>query len=653
MPRVRPRLTAAVVVVLGLVPMVAAVLPTGMARAQDDLMGEIKTIASVRFEGRHRVSARELRSVIKTRSPSIWPWRDRPVLRADFLRSDTLAIRDRYRLHGFLDASVGVGIASTRDSGRMAVIFLIREGPQTRVARVDFAGVRSYPENQLRRRLLTKPGEPFDPFALQLDTLRISELYQERGFRPWVVARAWRGDGADSVRARVEFEVDEGNRFRVGDLFVIHNPRAVEERLIRRELLLRTGDFYRRSFMVRSWERLYDTGLFSQVQISPIVDSERDSIDFQVSVRERKPRWLDAGIGSGTAERYRITSQWGHRNLLGVGLQGALGARLAANGSGQFLLARGEASLLAPWIFGRRIRGVVTPFYERADDRTDPDWLRAQHFRGVRFELRRELNRFSRLVLTQDNTWVLQSLTQFADSLHPDTIAAKKAAVVPSYSTHSISLGGHWDYRDNPFNPLTGSYHAATIEVAGGPLQGTSSFRKISAVSSWYTPVGGWVLATRIQAGVMEPTGSASPFSPPGDEDPTVARVPPEDRFRAGGVNSIRGYGDNRIPPRGGLAMIVANAELRIPVAGPLGIEAYLDLGNVWARPEYLKGSDFVPSINRVPLDAGDVRYVVGIGPRLNLPIGPVRFDATWGLRPPQGGEERFLGFQFAIGPSF
>jgi outer membrane protein assembly factor BamA len=389
------------------------------------------------------------------------------------------------------------------------------------------------------------------------------------------------------------------------------------------------------------------------------VDSERDSIDFQISVRERKPRWLDAGIGSGTAERYRIIGEWGHRNLFRRGLQGALGARLAANGSGQFLLARGEASLLAPWMFGRRIRGVVTPFYERADDRTDPKWLNEQHFRGVRFELRRELNRFSRLVLTQDNVWVRQSLTQFADTLHPDTVAAKKASIVPNYSTHSIALGGEWDYRDNPFNPLNGSYHAATIEVAGGPLQGTSSFRKISAVSSWYMPVRGWVLATRIHAGVMEPTGTAPAFSPPGtgdiDVDPTVARVPSEDRFKAGGVNSIRGYGDNRIPPGGGLAMIVANAELRIPVAGPLGIEAYLDLGNVWARPEYLKGSDFVPSINRTPLDANDVRYVVGIGPRLNLPIGPVRFDMTWGLRPPpqQGGDDRFLGFQFAIGPSF
>jgi outer membrane protein assembly factor BamA len=461
------------VVVVGLTMPAAALMP-GTARAQDDLMGEIKTVASVRFEGRRRVSARELRSVIKTRSPSIWPWRDRPVVRADFLRSDTLAIRDRYRLHGFLDASVGVVIASTRDSGRVAVTFLIREGPQTRVARVEFPGVRSYPENQLRRRLITRPGEPFDPFALQLDTLRISELYQERGFRPWVVARAWRGEGADSVRARVEFEVDEGNRYRVGQVYVhTGDPRPrVAEPLLRRELMLRPGDFYRRSFMIRSWERLYDTGLFSQVQISPIVDSERDSIDFQISVRERKPRWVDAGVGSGTAERYRVIGEWGHRNLLGRGLQGAFGARLAANGSGQFLLARGEASLLAPWMFGRRIRGVMTPFYERADDRTDPAWLVAQHLRGVRFELRRELNRFSRVVLTQDNVWVRQSLTQFADSLSPDTIAAKQASVVPKYSTHSLSLGGEWDYRDNPFHPLTGSYHAATVVVHAGSRVG-------------------------------------------------------------------------------------------------------------------------------------------------------------------------------------
>ena len=60
--------------------------PVPSARAQEDLLGEIRTIASVSFEGRHRLGEHELLSVMKTRSPSFWPWRERSLLHNQFQR---------------------------------------------------------------------------------------------------------------------------------------------------------------------------------------------------------------------------------------------------------------------------------------------------------------------------------------------------------------------------------------------------------------------------------------------------------------------------------------------------------------------------------------------------------------------------------------
>jgi outer membrane protein insertion porin family len=628
------------------------------ARAQEDLLGEIKTISTVRFEGRRRVGDGELRSVMKTRSSSRWPWREKQALRVDFLRSDNLAIRDRYVHHGYLDAQVGYRVTPSRDSTQVAVTFVIREGERSRVASVEFTGVVSHSEDQLRRKLLARPGQPFDPFVLQLDTLKISELYQERGYRPHVVATAYRGEGIDSLRVRVGFAVVEGPQYLVGEVYVFGQEK-VKERLIRRELVLKRDDLYRRSRMVRSWERLYDTGLFSQVQISPIVDSTRSRMEFELRVRERKPRWIDAGVGSGTAERFRATGEWGHRNVAGRGFQGALATRVAFNGSGNFLLSRTELSLLEPWLLRTRTRAVITPAYERSDDRADPRWLVEQESRGIKFELGREINRFSRVTLSQNNAWVHQNLTVFADTLTASVKDSLALSVVGRYSTHSIALGAVRDFRDNPLNATRGSVQAMTGEVAGGPFKGTSSFRKLSFVSSWYTPFSnGWVLATRIRAGVIEPTGSAPAFSIEDLVDSAVVRVPLNDRFRTGGVNSIRGYGENSVPPSGGLALLQANAELRVPLVGPFGIELFIDAGNVWARPSYIKGRQFIPKRNHDVLEAGDVRYSFGIGPRVNLPIGPLRFDITWSLRPfpdPDTGVPRWLIAkpQFAIGPSF
>ena len=633
-------------------------LSAGPARGQEDLLGELRTVAAVRFEGRHRVGAGELRSVMKTRASSRWPWREKQALRNDFLRSDTLAIRDRYIHHGFLDARVGVRLRTSRDSSRVTVTFVIQEGERTRVAVVAFGGVSAYPEDELRRKLLARPGEPFDPFVLQLDTLKISELYQERGYRPHTVATAQRGQGADSLAAHVRFVVEEGSQYRVGEVIYSSGKQRVNERLVRRELLLKRDDIYRRSRMIRSGERLYDTGLFSQVQISPLVDSTHSRMDFELRVRERKPHWIDAGIGSGTAERFRATGEWGHRNVFGQGFQGALATRVAFNGAGRFLLSRTEVSLLEPWLLRTRTRAVLTPSYERSDDRADLRWLVEQEGRGIRLELGREINRFSRVTLTQNNAWVHQSLTVFTDTLPAPVRDSLELSVVRRYSTHSLALGGVRDFRDNPLNATRGSVQAITAEIAGGPFQGSSSFRKLSFVSSWYTPFrNGWVLATRIRAGAIRPTGSAPAFSIEGAVDSTVARVPLNDRFRAGGVNSIRGYDENSIPPSGGLALLQVNAELRIPIAGPFGIEMYVDAGNVWARASYIKARDFTPKVSHDPLGPNDVRYVFGIGPRINLPIGPLRFDITWSLRPSsdaRGGAHALVAKpQFAIGPSF
>jgi len=633
----------------------AAGVASRPAGAQEDLLGEPRTIAEVRFEGRQRVGAGELRSVMKTRGPSFWPWRGRPALRADFLRVDTLAIRDRYLHHGYIDASVGVRLTPMTDSTQVRVTFVIREGERSQVGALEFSGVHSYPEGDLRRRLLLQPGETFDPYALQLDTLKISELYQEHGFRPHVAAGAWRGDGPDSLRWRVRYDVEEGPRFLVGDVFyrTSGTPR-VSERLVRRELVLKRDDVFRRSRMLRSGERLYDTGLFSQVQISPIVDSTNSRMDFELRLSERKSRWVDAGVGSGTAERFHAIGEWGHRNLFGRGFQGALATRVAFNGAGRFLLSRTELSLLEPWLMRTRTRAILTPFYERTDDRANPEWLVRQESRGFRAELGRELSRYSRVTISQNNLWANQDLTLFSDTISAARKDSLERTVVSRFNTHSIALGALRDYRDNPLSATRGSMQAINVELAGGPLKGTSSFRKVDMVSAWYTPFwSGWVLALRARGGVIKPTGDGPAFSLENAVDEEVTRVPPNDRFKTGGVNSIRGFGESKIAPDGGLALLQANVELRIPVVGPFGIEIFVDAGNVWARPSYIKGRDFTPRWNGIPLSPNDVRYVFGIGPRINLPIGPLRLDVAWKLRPPPGEAQHVPKYQFAIGPSF
>jgi outer membrane protein assembly factor BamA len=140
--------------------------------------------------------------------------------------------------------------------------------------------------------------------------------------------------------------------------------------------------------------------------------------------------------------------------------------------------------------------------------------------------------------------------------------------------------------------------------------------------------------------------------------DSVVARVPRERRYFIGGVNSLRGFNENSILLDGGLAMLLLNVEARIPLRGPFGVEAYMDVGNVWSRAEFIQLSNFIPPWEAAHSDPRDIRYTAGVGARLLLPFGPLRMDLTWS-RHPQFSGTRIRGkqfpfnVQFAIGPSF
>jgi outer membrane protein insertion porin family len=641
-----------------LVVTAAICLPVPGRAAVADPSIRLKTVAAVRLEGIHHVGKREVRRVLKTRKPSVWPWAARPPLRYDFVLADTANIASVYRQYGYLDVVVRDTVLPAHDPNEVEVVFRVTEGPRSYIRALSFAGVNAVPHAVLQKKLYARVGRPFNPAYLIADTALIAREYQERGYLPNVTASALR-DSADPLRIAVIDSVDEGPLYKVGPVYLnTEGTVGVNERLIRREIVLKPGTNFRYSRMQETQERIYETGLFSQVQITPLPDSTGQTMEFLLQVRERKPRWFDAGVGSGTQERFSFNGEWGHRNLIGDGLEGILAGRLSLDGKGKFLLSRGEATLLEPWLLKTRNRAQATIYVERQRDlTTHPDTtVIKKSARGVSFQIQRDFGRLTHLRLIQDNTYV----TQHAEFIrNPPLRATEEDSLLgdflTDYSTHRLQLSGDRDRRDSPVNPLRGSLQNASAEIAGGPFKGSTSFTRYQVGSSWYspTPFIGWVLATHARAGVIKPFGEKNSFVPAAGLDRDVARVPTEDLFRLGGVSSVRGYDENEIARTGGLALLQANLELRIPLVGPFGAELFVDAGNVWARPEYIRMKDFTPRFTDAALSPSDVRYVYGAGARFNLPFGPMRVDFTWGTRPEQG-ENRIAGrWQFAIGNAF
>jgi outer membrane protein assembly factor BamA len=131
--------------------------------------------------------------------------------------------------------------------------------------------------------------------------------------------------------------------------------------------------------------------------------------------------------------------------------------------------------------------------------------------------------------------------------------------------------------------------------------------------------------------------------------------VPPEQRFYAGGPNSVRGYGANELGPRvyvitepdsftvqngdtvykgvrtvatGGNSIVLANVELRVPAPvfpDRLRLGAFVDVGQVYERQTEL-------------FSLRAVRVTPGVGVRITTPLGPVRVDVAYNGYDPESG---------------
>ena len=154
------------------------------------------------------------------------------------------------------------------------------------------------------------------------------------------------------------------------------------------------------------------------------------------------------------------------------------------------------------------------------------------------------------------------------------------------------------ELRDVPADPRQGSFHFTSLEVGSSALGGGIKFVKFRLEDSWFIP---WppptVLAISHRLGLGAPSG--------GTDDLVI-----EDRFKAGGSTTIRGYERDRVgpldadgnPERGDFSVIL-NLEWRFPIWRWLGGVTFFDVGAVTPRVKNFSFNDLYPRGRRRPPD--------------------------------------------------
>jgi outer membrane protein assembly factor BamA len=225
----------------------------------------------------------------------------------------------------------------------------------------------------------------------------------------------------------------------------------------------------------------------------------------------------------------------------------------------------------------------------------------------------------------------------------------------PQVRLSAISGAVARDTRDDLVEPTRGTFLSVEGSVAARAIGGQVGFIKSYIQGNWFTPIPGArrvVFATRVATGLAD--GFARTVQvvdengdPISGEFETIEDLPASERFFAGGDTSIRGFALDSVAtpdtisaqgfPKGGNAVLILNAEVRVPVWGDIGMAVFMDGGNVF---------------NRVTaFDFGELRGSMGFGVRYRSPIGPVRLDLGFKMDPRENERRSIL--HFSIGQAF
>jgi len=621
------------------------VAPAPVRAGDDELLGALKRVEEVRIEGNAGVDDGTLRKVLKTGDRDFLGLHGLPLFRPDFLRTDVGALQTVYLRRGYLDA-VAIALADSGSKpGRVIVTYRITEGPLVLVRSVTIDSTTMFERKELLALIKIRTGEPFDPVQVPLDRTLLANYYAERGHFPVIETTADRqGDRMD-----LRFVIHEGPPFLVNRLAVTGLSR-VDTSAVVREMLLAPGDLYRRDRLVESTERLSSAGLFTSVEIEPVrSDSNAARVDIDIRVRERKPHWLEGGVGTGSGEIIRIGGQWGHRNLSGDGKTLTATAGAGWNGNDE-IRSKAELAFVEPWFLGTRTRARVAALAERGfDEFSGRTYI--QEAAGLSFGLSRDFfSAHSRLTLTFDNTWT--RVAEVINVTPGDTSTFYLAPYLPR-----LTLGFDQDRRNDPLLPTAGALNHASVQLAGDPRANAGWYTKWEASSGLHWPQGvKSTFAIRLRGGVIRPVGHGA-----GGPEGTLSRVPVTDRYRVGGTSTVRGYHENGLDAGGdgGVMFTVVNMEWRRRVLGAIGGTIFIDGGNAWRDPSHIRLEGvFTPTgvANTYGLD--DVHWAGGVGIHLVTPVGPLRFDYARRFFADEsdllaGRTLERSGFHFAIGFMF
>jgi len=579
-------------------------------------------VSRIRFEGNEHFSERVLRKQMKTRGKTLISFFDKSGRLDEVqLEQDLDKVREWYQDHGYIDVEIKNVRKERSHNGPLILTIVVAEGPQYHVGKLTVSGEKVAQEGKIRALLKMKEGSVYSPKALHDDAKAVADAYGSGGYVDLVILPE--GTPAGPARIDVHYKIEEGDRSFLQRVNIVGNTRT-KDKVIRREVLIAPGDVFNTVRVDTTKKRLENLGYFSKVETYPEDTDVAGRKDLTILVQEKRTGSLSFGAGFSTIDSLVgfVELTQGNFDLMnwpaftGAGQKFRLRIQYGTQRK-DFVL-----NLTEPYFLDRKLSLSGQLFY------TEANYLSSvydQRNYGFSIEARKPINAFMYASLG----YRLQDIDIYnVSSAASAPIKAQKGSFVESEVFTSLVF----DRRDNPLLTRRGQRVSLSPYLAGGFLGGDTQIYGWDLEASQYFPFK-WdtILLFNGEIATVNQWGSGSD-------------VPIFDRLYLGGSNNLRGFDFRDVGPKdqfgeplGGKSMARLTVEFTVPIVAKARGAIFYDTGFV-----HSDAWDFGTS---------HVASDIGVGVRLDLPIGPLRID--YGIPLQKDGNTGSGKFNFNVGYQF
>ncbi len=198
----------------------------------------------VRFIGNDKVKDEQLQSIVQLQSLSIFS--------QEKLDSDVERVREAVRRSGRSAAQVTANVEQL-ENNRVNIVFNINEGGRTKIAEINFVGNNAFGDRRLTEVIShnesnflswLKRDDIYDADRLRADEERLRRFYFNRGYADFRSISAVADLNVESNSYTITFTVDEGERYRFGEVAIDNALTVVDDSILQDSLEIASGDVY-------------------------------------------------------------------------------------------------------------------------------------------------------------------------------------------------------------------------------------------------------------------------------------------------------------------------------------------------------------------------------------------------------------------------